>query len=424
MFKSQYGFRTGHNTTHATIDFVKTIEDSLDSNEFAVGVFCDLSKAFDTINHEVLLEKLDHYGIRGSIHDWLRSYLSGREQYVELNGAISSKLPILTGVPQGSILGPLLFLIYINDLPSATTMKTILFADDSNFLIRGKNLSTLKNNLNCELENINDYFKANKLKLDAKKTKLVCFRKKSKKVDLSTLQVFLDGEQLVFEEEAQFLGIVIDSNLMWDKHCNHVSNKISRNNALINQVKKVLPPPSLKILYNSLILPHLQYGLAAWGGCSNQSKKRIINIQKRAIRTVSKSYVIAHTEPRMKKLGLLKLDELYTHQCATLVHDMHKRAPIPIIDLLPVEEEQPRYRLCSHVNNPNHLRTPITRSKIGSNGFCCKGPQVWNSLPPELQSVRSRHSFKSQLKQRLLGSYEERTTCSNPRCHDQRHHHN
>ena len=126
LFKSQFGFRKAHNTTHATLDFVKTIEDALDSGEMAMGVFCDLSKAFDTINHDLLLEKLEHYGIRGKANEWLKSYLTGREQYVELNDAKSEKLPILTGVPQGSILGPLLFLIYINDLPAATNLKTVM----------------------------------------------------------------------------------------------------------------------------------------------------------------------------------------------------------------------------------------------------------------------------------------------------------
>ena len=154
LFETQYGFRKGRNTTHATLDFIKTVEEAIESNQYAIGIFCDLSKAFDTLNHDILLKKLDHYGIRGTANLWFKSYLSERRQYVELNGKTSSALPLPTGVPQGSILGPLLFLIYINDLPSAANLKCVSFADDSNLIIQGDNLENLSKTLTKELEHI------------------------------------------------------------------------------------------------------------------------------------------------------------------------------------------------------------------------------------------------------------------------------
>ena len=423
LFDSQYGFRNGHNTAHATLDFVKTIEDALDNDEFAIGVFFDLSKAFDTINHDILLTKLNHYGIRGKANDWFKSYLTGREQYVDWNGKTSSRLPITTGVPQGSILGPLLFLIYINDLPAATTLKAVLYADDSNLLATGNNLSILCRQLNIELAKTSDYFKANKLKLNTGKTKLVLFRKKSKKVNYDEIEIYLDEDRLKFEEEATFLGIIIDSHLNWDKHCNKVANTISRNNGALNRVKKLLPPDSLSLLYNSFILPHLQYGLAAWGGCSNQNKKRIVSIQKRAIRTVSKSYTNSHTEPRMKKLDILKLEDLYSHQCTALIHDsIHHRAPKAIKNLLSIGTETTSINLRSHQSDPFHIRIPTTKTKIGTNSFFCKGPRLWNNLSKETQEIKSRSSFKTKSKKLLLEQYNTTANCSNPNCSDRRHH--
>ena len=167
LFKSQYGFRKGRNTSHATIDFLQTVEKAFEDQEYAIGIFCDLSKAFDTLDHNILLKKLDHYGIRGNWHAWFKSYLSNRKQYVDLNGALSGNEDISVGVPQGSILGPLLFLIYINDLPASLSQLTpVMFADDTNLIIKGKNLEDLSLSINEDLKSLSDFFKANKLKLN------------------------------------------------------------------------------------------------------------------------------------------------------------------------------------------------------------------------------------------------------------------
>ena len=171
-------------------------------------------------------------------------------------------MSIDTGVPQGSILGPLLFLVYINDLPSASNLKCVSFADDSNLLIKGENLKELTTTLTKELEGISDFFKANQLKLNAKKTKMVFFRKKSLPHDHQQMDVVLDGVKLKHDDDAEFLGTIIDGTLSWEKHCTKVANKISRNNGLLNRVKHLLPPvhlnyyiiPSSNPIYNMLYL--------------------------------------------------------------------------------------------------------------------------------------------------------------------------
>ena len=423
LYKSQYGYRSGHNTTHATLDFIKMIEDSIEQNEYAIGIFCDLSKAFDTLNHQILLSKLEHYGIRGSAKQWFSSYLSNRQQYVEWNGCKSSTAQIMTGVPQGSILGPLLFLIYINDLPSASNLKCVIFADDTNLFVKGNNFPELVDTLNRELESINDFFKANQLKLNAKKTKMVCFRKTSPPENLESMQVLLNGEKLKFEESAVFLGITIDSNLSWEKHCTNVANKISRNNGVINRVKHILPPSSLKLLYSSLIQPHIHYGLPVWGSCSGESKKRIITIQKRAIRTITKSYITAHTEPRMKKIGILKFDDLYVQQCLILTHDcVYNKAPHAIKQLINREHKSEGATLRNHTNNPLNLKVPNLKTRVGTHSFCVKGPTLWNETLNSLKTVEKREIFKKATKNVFLNKYNQNSQCNNPRCTDHRHH--
>ena len=342
---------------------------------------------------------------------------------MEFNGRKSTSRPLETGVPQGSILGPLLFLIYINDLPSSTELKSVIFADDTNLLISGNSLRQIVDTLNSELSLVSDFFKANQLKLNAKKTKMVCFWKKGQPPDMSNVVVMLDGEILNFEEEAVFLGLTLDSNLNWEKHCTKVANKISRNNSLINRMKNFLPPSSLKLLYNSFIQPHIQYGQAVWGGCSGQNKQRIITIQKRAIRTVTKSFHLAHTEPRMKKMQLLNFDDLYKQQCILLCHDcINGRAPQQIANLLVSEQTTNLYPTRNRTANPLNLKIPNLKTRVGSNSFQVKGPAAWNEIATEIKSVDRREIFKSTIKRMFLYKYIKKTDCKNPRCNDHSFH--
>ena len=333
----------------------------------------------------------------------------------------SQNLPLETGVPQGSILGPLLFLLYINDLPASSKLKCVIFADDCNLLAHGADIDQLITKLNQELEGVSDYFKANQLMLNAKKTKMILFRKKSIPPGSLQQQVLLNSEKLTFNEDAKFLGITIDGTLSWDKHCTEVANTISRNNAVINRVKHLLPPSTLKILYHSFIQPHIQYGLPAWGSSNAQNKKRVINIQKRAIRTVSKSYFHAHTEPRMKKYRLLKFEDLYQQQCLMLCHDcIHGSAPSKLKEMISLA--QPTGYSLRNVQNPLDLKIANFKTRAASNSFTAKGPSIWNNLPGTLREIQNKTHFKCATKNAILEKYEHVIYCNNPRCKDKRFH--
>ena len=177
IYKNQFGFREKHSTIHALFDLTEEIRKALDKNEFALGIFLDFQKAFDTVDHQILLKKLQHYGIRGIANKWFESYLKNRSQFVTINGAISETILMLLGVPQGSILGPLLFLIYINDFHQATIYSNPRhFADDTNILITNSSLKKIKKSLNIDLKLISQWLRANKISLNASKTELLIFR--------------------------------------------------------------------------------------------------------------------------------------------------------------------------------------------------------------------------------------------------------
>ena len=192
LFNLQFGFRSGHSTDHALVSLTESIRSSLDNNRFGCGIFIDLQKAFDTVNHDILLSKLEeHYGIRGSAQTWFKSYLNDRKQFVSVNGHSSSLCKISCGVPQGSVLGPLLFLIYINDLPnSSKLLKFFLFADDTNIYFEADDHIGLTRRVNNELKKVKAWMDCNKLALNIEKTNYVLFHSPKKTNRFNSSQIW------------------------------------------------------------------------------------------------------------------------------------------------------------------------------------------------------------------------------------------
>ena len=219
LSKHQYGFRQNRSTEHAIIDFVDKITKAIDQGKFSVGIFLDLLKAFDTINHKILIRKLDHYGVRGVAKKWFENYLS-IITYIEVkyNGVKSEEMNITTSVPQGSVLGPLLFLLYINDIQYCSELVSIiLFADDTNILYSDSCLEKLNEILQMEMNKIATWLNVNRLSLNTAKTKLILFRSRNKK-SKHELKISINNESIKRVEKITFLGIVIDEFLTWRDH--------------------------------------------------------------------------------------------------------------------------------------------------------------------------------------------------------------
>ena len=265
LINNQYGFREKHSTINAITALTGDVIKALENKDTVLSVFLDLSKAFDTIDHQILLHKLEFYGIRGTPLKWFKSYLSNWKQYVKYNNSDSLQQDITFGVPQGSILGPLLFIIYISDIPFCVKhCKTIQFADDTTIYKTGKQVNNIYEYMNNELQVLADWFRANKLSLNISKTKsmLLC---RSPPPENEELILTMYNTIIKRMKCLQFLDLYIDDKLEWHKDINKCKNKLTSALYVINKVNSYLPVSALKTIYYTLLYPYLTYGIILWG---------------------------------------------------------------------------------------------------------------------------------------------------------------
>ena len=287
LFQKQFGFREGHSTSHAIVNLVSNIYNSFKKNKFTLHVFIDLSKAFDTVNHNILLNKFSFYGIKNNSLKWFSSYLSDRKQYVQTSVFKTTNLNVVCGVPQGSILGPLLFILCVNDLCRVSNiLEPIMFADDTNLFFSPRNIKELFLNVNSERSKIIQWFNANKLSLNKSKTKYTLFHKVRQKdnIPLKLPSLFINDKEIKPADSIKFLGIMFDEHLTWRNHITTIENKISKNLGFLYKAKRVLNMNALKSLYFSFIHSYLNYENIVWASVTHTKLKKRASKQKQAIR--------------------------------------------------------------------------------------------------------------------------------------------
>ena len=274
-------------------------------------------KRIDTINIQILLDKLHKHGIRGKPWEWFRNYLSNRQQRViindEKNKLYKSKLNNIThGVPQGSVLGPILFLVYINDIgTTVNNAKLISFADDTTLYITHECFEDLYINLYDDVVTVLDWFNANKLSINMDKTKYMLFHPTNKKREIDIPELIINNIKIERVNSFKFLGITIDNTLNWNKHVDNITTKIKQNNYLLNNIKHLIPIKSMRTMYYAHIFSHLNYGISVWGQMLNITQlNKIDREHKKSVRYVTKNKYKTNYNKLYKELKILKLDDI------------------------------------------------------------------------------------------------------------------
>ena len=389
--KSQFGFLSGKSTVDALIDLTENIFNSLDNREHHISILIDLKRAFDTVNHKLLLGKLERYGIRDLPLQWLKSYLSNRESYVGMGPASSRKVVSNIGVPQGSTIGPVLFLIYINDLPACCPrLSTTLFADDTTISYSHKNSNDLISIVNYELNLVKEWINANRLTLNVGKTECILFSNRN--LEPIHNHVTLDNTSLSFSSKCKFLGVILDTKLNFSNHIDQVLGRLTNSARILYSIKNYLPLKSRLNFYFAFVFSQLSYNIIIWGSAANVHLKPLITQHKRIIRLITDSGPMEHTSPLFHRLNILKLEDLYKFHLSIYMFKSVARGEYSVQHSL---NTRSRYLAA-----PTFHRLTLTQRAVSY-----AGPSMWNKIPLSIRNCSSLSIFKRNLKSWFIDDY-------------------
>ena len=402
LCSSQFGFRKRHSTYMPVALIVEEITKAIEQNEKVLGLYLDLKKAFDTVNITILLNKLRCLGIRGTLLNIIQSYFTNRFQLVEANGHVSEKRDIKLGVPQGSILGPLLFTIYINDLVNISNkVQFFLFADDTAIIMKGKSYQDIQDKVNEFIPQLTNWFLCNRLTLNPTKT---CYQLYSIFSNHQDLDIYINDHKIKRNYTVKYLGIMLDENLKWESHISFVCRKISRDIGIMGRARPYLSSKELLLLYNSFILPHLNYCAMIWGSAYQTRLQKILVLQKRAVRIIDRKPFLFPSNELFVKYKLLKLPDIVVHQyISILLAYLNNTLPSLMAKLFNLNEPL-------NTRAPGHFTIPFSRYNFRTFSLSFTAPKSWNmiicNMFPQLHDVpRSKVTLKKQVKAKLLTGY-------------------
>ena len=421
LYEMQYGFRKNRSCEHALLVAQNEILSTLNKKQIALLLLIDFSKAFDMVSHDILLHKLKHYGIRGIAHDWFRSYLENRSQYVSIDGKSSTTQRLKYGVPQGSILGPLLFIIYINDMPEINKLvKFILYADDANIIITADTLAEIEVLFEQLSTALVSWVSNNGLLLNIRKTNYMIFTK-HRQPNIESLVLKVGGIQIERKTVARFLGVLIDDKLSFSQHITAIKSKMSRYIGTLYRLKHILPLKARLLIYNSLVQSHLNYCSLVWGFTNKSKIEALFSTQKKALRAImpgsinyfyNSGILPTHTKNFFNTSKILTVHNIILKNTIIFFNKVYYHPhllPISVLQTVPSDSPSP-------TNPTDH--TSDWYSKYNSNPYNMsmffKGPLLSylilneNSLFTNANNFTFKRILKSYiLEQQRLGNHDE-----------------
>ena len=398
LFKHQFGFRGNHSTILAIIEITDNIRHELDKGNSVIGTYLDLSKAFDTVNHKILLDKLHYYGIRGLANTWFESYLTNRKQTTFVNSTSSTLKKVITGVPQGSVLGPLLFLIYANDIASCSPKHQLrLFADDTNLFVSGKDLNLVFTETQELLNNLEQWFLDNQLTLNIEKTCYSIFTNKH----VSGKSLFIHNTEIQRASSVKYLGVYLDENLTWDTHINNVCSYLIKLTGVLNYVSNFVEKEHAIQIYYAYVYPHITYGIEAYGSSPNYLIKKLQATQTRLLKLLFRKGYRESATQMFSESELLKCKQIYYYFLGAFVYKQQHRLLPEIFNNFFVLNRDLKKRTTrqSHDIYISKYRTTQCQKSVRY-----RAARTWNEMPSNIKSSETLHTFKRKFQKYILNN--------------------